>query len=214
MSSFPITPLKSFRIYGLTGGIASGKSAAAGFLRELGVEVIDADAIARELRAPGGAAEAPIFQAFGTLDPAALRARIAASPEDKRRLESILHPLIATESRRRFAAIAARPSPGGFVGTHYAIYEAALLVEAGRAGDFPGVILVESAPEIQLARLITRDRMDPTIARQFLGAQAPAAVKRAAATHHITNDGTLEELRAKMLLLHAALGRGEKTFTA
>jgi dephospho-CoA kinase len=203
-----------FRIFGLTGGIASGKSVAAGFLRELGVEVIDADAIARELRAPGGAAEAPILDAFGTLDPQALRARIAASPEEKRLLESILHPLIHTESNRRFAAINARPTPGGFVGTRYAIYEAALLVEAGRAGDFAGVILIESAPEVQLSRLITRDKMDPTIARQFLGAQAPTEVKRAAATHHITNDGTLEELRAKMQLLHAALGRGEKTFSA
>ncbi len=203
-----------FPIYGLTGGIASGKSAAAGFLRERGVEVIDADAIARELRAPGGAAEAPIRAAFGTLDPAVLRARIAASPEEKRRLESILHPLIAAESRRRFAAIAARAAPGGIVGVKYAVYEAALIVETGRSGDFAGLVLVESAPELQLARLIARDAMDPEIARQFLGAQAPVAVKRVAATHHVLNDGTFAELREKMGRLHTALSRGEKTFSA
>lgn len=204
----------SFPVYGLTGGIASGKSAAAEFLRELGVEVVDADAIARELRAPGGPAAAPILKAFGSLDPKVLRARIAVSAEDKRRLEAILHPLIAEESARRFASIATRASPGGFVGTRYAVYEAALLVESGRASDFAGLILVESAVELQMERLIARDGMEPEIARQFLGAQAPVAVKRAAATHHITNDGTLEELRAKVRLLHSALTRGEKTFSA
>jgi dephospho-CoA kinase len=203
-----------FPIYGLTGGIASGKSVVAGFLRELGIEVLDADAIARELRAPGGAAEAPIRAAFGTLDPAVLRTRIAASPDDRKRLEAILHPLIAAESARRFAAIANRASPGGFVGSKYAVYEAALLVEAGRAKDFAGLVLVESAPELQLERLITRDHMEPEAARQFLGAQGPVSVKRAAATHHLTNDGTLEELRAKVRLLHSALSRGEKTFSA
>ena len=204
----------AFPVYALTGGIASGKSAAAGFLRELGVEVIDADAIARELRSPGGLAEAPILAAFGTLDPKLLRAKIAGSPEEKRRLESILHPLIAAESGRRFAAIANRASPGGFVGTKYAVYEAALIVEAGRAADFAGLILVESAKEFQLSRLVARDGMESRVARQFIGAQALASVKRAAATHHIKNDGTLEELREKVGRLHAALSRGEKTFSA
>jgi len=203
-----------FPIYGLTGGIASGKSAVAGFLRELGIEVIDADAIARELRGPGGAAEAAVLAAFGTLDPKILRAKIALHPDEKRRLESILHPLIAAESQRRFTVIAHRPSPGGFVGSPYAVYEAALLVEAGRAKDFAGLILIESAAEFQLSRLIARDGMEPEIARQFLGAQASSSVKRAAATHHIRNDGSLGELRAKVLLLHAALSRGETSFSA
>lgn len=203
-----------FPIYGLTGGIASGKSVVAGFLRELGIEVIDADAIARELRAPGGAAEAPIRAAFGTVDAAALRARIATNPEDKRRLEAILHPLIAAESARRFAALAARASPGGFVGAPYAVYEAALLVEAGRVGDFAGVILVESAEALRLERLITRDGMEPTLARQFLGAQSSDTAKRAAATHHLQNDGSLEELRNKVDRLHEALRRGDPRFSA
>lgn len=219
MSPSPSRPPKPFPIYGLTGGIASGKSAAAGFLRELGIEIVDADAIARALRAPGGAAEGPILAAFGTLDPQALRARIATSPEDKKRLESILHPLIAAESARRFAEIESQSVPGpdanaSSIGSRYAVYEAALLVEAGRAGDFTGVILVESAPELQLARLVARDGMDAEIAKKFLEAQAPVAVKRAAATHHIVNNGTLDELRAKTKLLHAALIRGEKTFSA
>ncbi|MBS1960974.1 MAG: dephospho-CoA kinase [Bdellovibrionales bacterium] len=203
-----------FAIYGLTGGIASGKSAVAGFLRELGVEVIDADAIARELRAPGGAAEVPIRNAFGTLDPKELRARIAASPEDKRKLEAILHPMIAEESDRRFAAITGRASPGGIVGVNYAVYEAALLVEAGRAGDFAGLIYVDAGTDARLARLIARDGMAPDAARQFLGAQGPEDAKRTAATHRLSNDGTLDELRAKVRLLHSSLTRREKTFIA
>lgn len=207
-------PDRPFPVYGLTGGIASGKSAVAGFLRELGVEVIDADAIARELRAPGGRAEAPIRAAFGTLDPKALRSRIANSPEDKRTLEAILHPLIAEESERRFAAIAKRASPGGIVGVNYAVYEAALLVEAGRAGDFAGLIYVDSGADARLARLIARDGMEPAAARQFLGAQGSESAKRAAATHRLSNDGTLEELREKVRLLHSSLTRREKTFTA
>jgi dephospho-CoA kinase len=204
----------AFPIYGLTGGIASGKSVVAGFLRELGIEVVDADAIARDLRAPGGPAEGPILSEFGTLDPKELRARIANDGEAKRKLESILHPLISAESERRFSAIANRASPGGFIGAKYAVYEAALLVEAGRAKDFSGLILVESDPDLQLARLVARDGMEPEIARRFLRAQAPTSVKRAAATHRLLNNGTREELRSKVASLHAALVRGEKSFSA
>jgi dephospho-CoA kinase len=76
------------------------------------------------------------------------------------------------------------------------------------------MILVESESELRLARLIERDGMDEDTARQFLGAQAPLEVKRAAATHRLTNDGTLEELREKVRLLHSALSRGEKSFSA
>lgn len=198
---------KGFPIYGLTGGIASGKSVVAGTLRDLGVEVVDADAIARELRAPGGAAAASILAVFGTLDPAVLRGRIATQPEEKKRLEAILHPLIAAESARRFAKMGATGAP-------YAVYEAALLVEAGRAKDFAGLILVESTCELRLSRLITRNGMEPEIARQFLGVQASSEVKRAAATHTLANNGTLDELREKVRLLHDALLRGEKIFSA
>jgi dephospho-CoA kinase len=198
-------PRPSLPIYGLTGGIASGKSVAAGYLRELGIEVIDADAVARELRAPGGAAETSILAHFGTLDPALLRKKIAENPSEKKALEAILHPLIAKESACRFAALKQAP---------YAIYEAALLVEAGRAKDFTGLILVESSPELQLSRLVMRDEMDPVTARQFLGTQGPIEAKRAAATHHILNNGTLDDLRGKILRLHDALLRGEKSFSA
>ncbi len=190
---------KPFRIYGLTGSAASGKSTVAGFFRELGVAVVDADQIARELRAPGGAAEAPLLARFGTLDRARLRALITLDAAAKRDLESILHPLISAESLRRFAALAAGQHSG------YALYEAALLVEAGRAADFEGIILVEAPLALQLERLETRDGMDPESARQFLGANANDALKRAAATHRIENASSLSDLQEKVRKLHAEL---------
>lgn len=201
----------SFPVYGLTGGIASGKSVVARVLRELGIEVLDADAIARELRAPGGEASDLILSEFGTLDGSALRARIANRPEDKKRLESILHPRIVSESQRRFSEIENRSIPHS---VPYVVYEAALLVETGRAKDFAGLILVESDVELQLSRLVSRDGMDPKVARQFLGVQAPIEPKRAAASHHLLNNGTLDELREKVKALHAALLRQEKSFSA
>jgi dephospho-CoA kinase len=189
------------KIYGITGGIASGKSTAAEFFRQLGAPVVDADEIARSLREPGGKASAAILMRFGTLDRIALRELIAQDPKARKDLEAILHPLILKESERRFAALA-RPNPSV---PAYAVYEAALLVETGRARHFSGVILVESRVENQLARLIERDGMSPERAKQFLDATLianPIEKKRNAATHIIRNDGTLEELQAEVRRLH------------
>lgn len=190
---------RAFRIYGLTGSVASGKSVVARFFRELGVPIIDADQIARELRAPGGEAEMPILERFGTLDRTKLRAIIASDPAAKKDLEAILHPLIRHESLRRFAALAAGMKHG------YALYEAALLVEAGRASELEGVILVESSAELQTERLMKRDGMNESGARQFLGANSSDEQKRHAAIHIIENTGTLDDLREKVRLLHSEL---------
>lgn len=190
---------RPFRVYGLTGSIASGKTTVAELFAELGVPVIDADQIARDLRAPGGEAEAPILARFGTTDRLKLREKIARDPKAKSDLEGILHPLILRESTRRFAALATAVPAG------YALYEAALLVEAGRAKDFEGVILVESDEEEQLRRLMKRDGMNETSARQFLGANSNLDSKRMAATHVIVNVGSRDELRAKVRALHSEL---------
>lgn len=189
------------KVYGITGGVASGKSTAAGFFRDLGVPVVDADEVARDLRAPGGAASDAILRRFGTLDRARLRELIATDAKAKKDLEAILHPLIQVESERRFAALATS-------GVAYCLYEAALLVEAGRAASLAGVILVESSRERRLERLIARDGMEPETARRFLDATLaanPIEAKRAAATHVIVNDGTLDELRSAVAKLHSEL---------
>lgn len=191
--------LRPFGIFGLTGSIASGKSTVAQYFHDLGVPVVDADEIARDLRKPGGEAETPILERFGTLEPLKLREIIASDPRAKVDLERILHPLISQESAKRLAAIAAGMDHG------YALYEAALLVEAGRASDFEGIILVSAPTEIQVQRLIQRDGMTENTARQFLGVNASDDLKRKAATYVVENSGTLEELREKVRALHAKL---------
>lgn len=198
-----------FPVYGLTGGIASGKTTVGRMFQELGVHVIDADQVARDLRGPGGAAEPLILKAFGTSDPKELRKRITASPTDRRNLEGILHPMIGEVSRQLFSELSNRRPP-----PPYALYEAALLIEAGRAADFQGLILVEANPDLRLNRLVTRDVTDLESARQFLGTQSSTEMKRELATHRIVNEGNFDELREKVRQLHAALLRGEKFFSA
>jgi dephospho-CoA kinase len=196
--------MRRVRIYGITGGIASGKSTAAKCFRELGIPVVDADEIARDLRAPDGKANPAILARFGTVDPGELRTRIARDPAEKKALEAILHPMIAQESLRRFSEIeraaTSLPSP-----PPYLLYEAALLVEAGRASDCDGVILVESTEDNRLDRLVKRDQMSPESARRFIDIQPSLEAKRAAATHVIHNDGSLDELRNSVLTLHRKL---------
>lgn len=179
--------------------------------RELGVAVVDADEIARDLRAPGGAANEAIRKRFGTIDRRELRGFIAVDPVAKKDLEAILHPLIAEESLRRFAALA-QAAEHSSVMPNYALYEAALLVEAGRAKDFAGVILVESDPTKQLSRLKVRDSMDDESARRFLDVQCSIEKKRESSTHVIVNDGSLADLRAKVQNLHDALLHGQQSF--
>ncbi|MBC7387151.1 MAG: dephospho-CoA kinase [Cryobacterium sp.] len=209
--------MTDFKIFGMTGGVASGKSAVAEYFRALSVPVVDADEIARDLRQPGGAAADALLARFHTLDRTELRSIIARDPRAKADIEAILHPLIAHESAARFAAIRE-----GAVNTQstpsFAIYEAALLIEAGRATDFEGVILVESLDDLRLSRLMKRDGMREKDARHFLGMQmsdprASIEKKREASKYKIWNDGTLPELREKVALLNAAIVRGEKTFS-
>ncbi len=190
---------RPFRIYGLTGSLGSGKSTAAQYFRELGVPIIDADQIARDLRAPGGEAEAHILARFKTIDPAELRKIISSDPSAKKDLEAILHPLILKESLKRFAALHQSMTQG------YALYEAALLVESGRAKDFEGVILVQAPRDLQIARVMKRDQVDEKNARQFLDANSTDELKQKFATHTIVNSGSLENLRDKVRLLHSEL---------
>ena len=187
------------RIYGLTGGIASGKSTVGSFFRDYGIPLIDADQIARSIRAPGGAAESAIMARFGTNEPAKLRDLISRDATARKDLEALLHPLIRAESERQFDVWRARRAP-------YLIYEATFLIEAGRSEDFDGVILVDAEDATRLNRLITRDSMKEPDARRFLDAQAAAftteSVRKKAITHRILNDGEISHLREATRLLH------------
>jgi dephospho-CoA kinase len=177
------------RVWGLTGGIASGKSQAARIFAEEGVPVIDADRIARELGSPGGTAYDEIVRRFGTGDRARLREIVFGDADARRDLESILHPRIVAESERRAAEHARQ-------GARHVLYEAALLVETGRYRELDGLLVIDAPAELRRARLIARDGVAPELADLILGAQATDAQRLAAATHVIPNAGTLEELRA------------------
>jgi dephospho-CoA kinase len=188
-------------VVGLTGGIGSGKSAVGDLFAAHGIAVIDTDAIAHELTAPGGAAMPAIRAEFGdsvagpdgALDRAAMRAIVFADPSARKRLESILHPMIRIESERRLAAA---DSP-------YAIYMVPLLVESGNYRErVDRVAVVDCREETQIARVMQRNGMARADVERILAAQASRAERLAAADDVIDNDGALAELAPRIERLH------------
>jgi dephospho-CoA kinase len=192
-------------VIGLTGGIASGKSTVSKIFREkAGIPVIDADQIARDLSRPGGKAAAQIEARFGTLDRAELRKKIFSNAIARHELEAILHPLIIQESKERIAQFAD-------AGAQVAIYEAALLVETSRYRDLDGLIVVEAPIDQRITRLMERDGTTRELALSMIQAQATDSEREKVATLLIQNDGSLEDLEAKITpsLLDASLSRQE-----
>jgi dephospho-CoA kinase len=192
-------------VVGLTGGIASGKSTVARLFGALGVPVVDADAVARDIVAPGSDALREIAATFGdavivngALDRAALGARVFADTDARRRLEAITHPRIAAESGRRLALALAGGAP-------YALYEAALLVENGAYKMFPALVVVTAPEDVQRARIAARDGLDAAQAQARIAAQAPVAAKVAVADWVIENAGDRAALEARVNDVHAAI---------
>lgn len=188
-------------IVGLTGGIGSGKSAAADIFAELGAAVVDADAIAHELTAPGGAAIESIRAAFGdemigangALDRAAMRKRVFADAEAKVRLEAILHPMIRAEVDRRI----------GEARAPYVVLVVPLLVESGSYRQrVQRVAVVDCPEETQVARVMARSGLSTQEARAIMAAQVSRAERLAAADDVIDNGGDLAGLRAQVEALH------------
>ncbi len=188
-------------VVGLTGGIGSGKSTVADLFVARGVALVDTDAIAHELTAPGGAAMADLVAAFGpevrqadgALDRAAMRARVFADGAAKARLEGILHPLIR---RLSLARCAAAPSP-------YVLLAVPLLVESGSYRDRCDRVLVVDCDEaLQVARVQARSRLAAGEVRAIMAAQASRAQRLAAADDVVRNDAGLEGLAAQVDELH------------
>ena len=184
----------------LTGGIASGKSAATDRFAALGVDVIDADLVSRELVAPGGAALEEIVAAFGkevlaadgALDRRAMRERVFADDGARRRLETILHPRVRDILRERSQA-----GSGA-----YAMLAIPLLVESGHYGWVDRVLVIDVPREVQRARLLARDGITPELADAMLDAQASREQRLAIADDVIANDGTLADLDDRVRQLH------------
>ncbi|MCC6874423.1 MAG: dephospho-CoA kinase [Sandaracinaceae bacterium] len=191
---------------GLTGGIGSGKSTVAKLFAELGVPIVDADKVARDVVAPGTEGLREVAAAFGedvlapdgSLDRAKLGERVFADEAARRRLNAILHPRIAQESMRMLFEL-------GREGHAYAIYEAALLVENGAHRTMGGLVVVAADEATQIARIRARDGLDEAAARARIAAQLPLAEKIAAATWVIHNDGTLEHAREQVRETHRAI---------
>jgi dephospho-CoA kinase len=193
------------RIFGLTGGIASGKSTVAAMLRELGAAVIDADELAREVVEPGQPALAQIAKRWpdcitpeGRLDRARLGSRIFQSPDERRELEFITHPAIQENMVRRTVALEAEGKP-------IAIYEAALIFERGLERGMEAVILVVASRETQLRRIQSRDGLSEVEARRRLAAQLSPEEKAARAQYLIDTDQPLEQTRKQVAEIWKAI---------
>lgn len=194
-------------LWGLTGGIASGKSAIAKELEREGFTVIDADQVSRELSQPGGLAHPKIVARFGTADRQALRKLVFADEAARKDLEGILHPLIQSESARL-----AREAKGHVSrdGKRRVFYEASLLVEAGRTTGLHGLIVVEAPSAKRHDWLAARDRIAPEMIdaafAAITAAQLSDAERRKHATLVIENTGTMEELLRKVTALIGSRG--------
>jgi dephospho-CoA kinase len=192
----------------ITGGVASGKSAAARAFESLGLAVADADVAARELVEPGQPALAEIAARFGPavlqgdgrLDRPALRAKIFSDVAGKRDLEAILHPRIRSWLQARCGQA---PGP-------YALAAIPLLVEGGSRRAYPWldrILVVDVPASLQLARLQARDGVDAGLAGRMLAAQASREARLAAADDVIGNDGPISAMDAAVARLDALYRR-------
>ena len=193
---------------GLTGGIASGKTAVAAMLREMGFAVLDADSLAHKLTEPGQPAYDEVVREFGgsildaekRVDRAKLASIVFANPAKLARLNAILHPRVEIVIHQQFAEWSRN-------GTRDAAFvEAALLVEAGYHKNLDGLVVTWCRPEQQIERLRARGFADED-ARRRIAAQLPVAEKLRYATEKIDCSGSLEATRAQVAALGAKLRR-------
>jgi dephospho-CoA kinase len=175
----------------ITGGAGTGKSTVARMFKELGAEVLDADAIAREAVAVGQSAWQELrrlygeefFNPDGTLNRSRLAQLVFADPEARRRLDALIHPLVAQKLQAQFADLERR-------GVELVLVEVPLLFETGREAAFDRVIVVAAPEALQIRRLRGRDRRGEAEIRGILAAQWPLADKVARAHYVVDNGGS------------------------
>lgn len=185
----------------LTGGIGSGKSTVADAFAHLGVQVIDADIIARQVVEPGTDALNAIAMHFGpgviaadgTLNRRLLRERIFNNADEKTWLNALLHPLIQQETRRQMR-LAISP---------YLLWVVPLLVENKLATQANRVLVIDVLPETQLARTMQRDNVPRELAQRILSAQATREARLAVADDVIDNNGAPDAIASDVARLHA-----------
>jgi len=194
-------------LFGLTGGIASGKSAVAARLRERGVPVIDADQLARDAVTKGSPGLAAVVAAFGegvlaedgALDRKKLAALVFGDEPKRAALNAIVHPIVTKLTFQRAAELRDE-------GHELACYEAALIVENGVADAFRPLVVVSAPEATQLTRACARDRASEEEIRARIRAQMPLAEKVKVADFVIENVGSLADLQRRTDEVLAAIG--------
>ena len=184
---------------GLTGGIASGKSAASDKFAEMGIPIIDADIIAREVVEPQSTGLKQLVKTFGQsildgekLDRSKLRAIVFNDSEKLKQINAILHPLIGDEIRKRVNAVT----------QHYCVVVIPLLCESSQYGWLDRILVVDVSKEIQMSRLLKRDAITPELAHKMLDSQCSRQQRFAIADDIINNEKDLEHLHQHIQSLH------------
>jgi dephospho-CoA kinase len=194
---------------GLTGAIGSGKSLVARLFKDFGAAIVDADAIAREVVAPGGPAYDGIVRAFGpavvrsdgTLDRKALGDRVFSDVSARRELNALTHPHIRRRMAENVAQLGAAP------GVEVIVLDIPLLLETtdGRDLGVDGIVVVDAGDDVRVSRLVARDGLAEADARRRLAAQMPLPEKVTRADWVIDNNGSPERTREQVRTLWEAL---------
>lgn len=191
-------------VLGLTGSIGMGKSTVAKMFAEEGAPAFDSDAAVHELYAPGGAAVAPVEEAFpgvtrdGGIDRTALSAKVVGDAQALKRLEQIVHPLV----RQAQATFLARQRAAG---VPVVVLDIPLLFESTGAQAVDKIVVVSAPADIQRARVLVRPGMTEAKFEDLLSRQTPDAEKRARADFVIETGGSLEDTRAQVRAVLDAL---------
>lgn len=198
------------RIYGLTGGTGSGKTAAARRFEHHGIPVIDADKTGHELIERDGGAYSQVIEAFGPeiltddhIDRGKLGALIFADENARKKLNAIVHPLIFQVISRKCAELARQ-------GYRAVMIDAALLAENGRCEPWlDGLILISAPRDVRAARLVAMRVITPEQAKQRIDAQSDPEKKRAVADWVVENTGNLQDLYAKIDAIAGEINAGK-----
>lgn len=190
----------------LTGNIGAGKTTVAELFRSWGATIIDADQLVREIQGPGQPAlkaiaerfGAELIQADGSLNRAALRAKVLSDPRRLQELNRIVHPEVHRRSSELLAQARAR-------GDRIVISDIPLLFEAANPADFDVVVLVDAPASVRRARLLSSRSMSAEEADRMIAAQLASAVKRGRSDYVIDNDGDFDALRRSASTVWQAL---------